>query len=112
MCHIIDYEEIEFKNKSGGANIDSVLKNVTNIRLNHVQVHDKISERISIYPYILLEIVNYDNMYISTTTNVRKSFCKLFYDRSNCPGENSKHHMFIPMANEEKIFETPIASID
>jgi len=112
LCHIIDYEEIEFKNKSGGANIDSVLRNITNLRLNHIQLHVNISNRIAIYPYILLEIVDYDNMYTSTTTNVRKSFCKLFYDRTNCPGEHSKHHLFIPMANEEKIFCTPIASID
>jgi hypothetical protein len=112
LCDILDYEEVELKNAIGGANVDQVLKNVSQLRVNHIQLHVAISERLSQFPFILLEVADYDTMYTSTTTSVRKAFCKLFYDRSNCPGENSKHHMFIPMSNEEKLFQTPVASID
>jgi hypothetical protein len=52
-------------------------------------------------------------VYKSTNNAVRKSFCKLYYDASNCATlVDSKHHEYVPKYSDGMTFATPRASID
>lgn len=108
---ISHYETVQLTDVAG-PNVDSVFYNVMALQTNHVQIyypHDYAPK----YPYIVLEIEQFSNVYKSSNTLIRKSFCKLFYDRSSSPTlANSQYHMYTPMNQEKKVFPTPLASID
>lgn len=108
---ISHYETVQLTDVAG-PNVDSVFYNVMALQTNHVQIyypHDYAPK----YPYIVLEIEQFSNVYKSSNTLIRKSFCKLFYDRSSSPTlANSQYHMYTPMNQEKKEFPTPLASID
>lgn len=109
--NISHYETVQLTSVAG-PNVDSVFYNVVALQTNHVQIyypHDYAPK----YPYIVLEIEQFSNVYKSSNTLIRKSFCKLFYDRSSSPTlANSQYHMYTPMNQEKKVFPTPLASID
>lgn len=96
----------------GGANVDTVFRNVVALKVNTLQLYFPGTECTE-YPYVLLELEDFHDMYRSTNNAVRKSFCKLYYDASNCPSlRKSKHHTYIPKHGEVQRFATPIASLD
>ena len=96
----------------GGPNIDSVFYNVVAIATNHVQIYYPYEDAPK-YPYIILEIEQFGNVYRSSNPLVKKSFCKLFYDRSSTPTlTDSQYHMYTPMNHEKKTFQNPLANID
>ena len=105
------YETVQLANVAG-PNVDSVFYNVLSLQTNHVQIYYP-HEYAPKYPYIVMEIEQFSNVYKSSNTLLRKSFCKLFYDRSSSPTlSNSQYHMYTPMNQEKKVFATPLANID
>ena len=107
----LQYDTVQLSDVAG-PNVDTVFYNVVSIQTNHVQIyypHDYAPK----YPYIVLEITQFTNIYKSSNTLLRKSFCKLFYDRSSSPTlSNSQYHLYTPLNQEKKNFSTPLASID
>lgn len=93
------------------ANVNTVYRNVIGLQTNYVQLYMD-SSLLAQIPYILLEISQFNNVYDSTTNDVSKSFCKLFYDRSTAPSTDSNIHVFVPLNRERKMFVTPLATID
>lgn len=93
------------------ANVNTVYRNVIGMQTNYVQLYMD-SSLLAQIPYILLEISQFNNVYDSTTNDVSKSFCKLFYDRSTAPSTDSNIHVFVPLNRERKMFVTPLANID
>ena len=93
------------------ANVDTVFHNIVALQTNHVQLYIPF-HRLTTIPYILLEISQFASVYNSTNNTVRKSFCKLFYDRSTSPGSDSNIHVFVPLNHERKTFTTPLANMD
>jgi hypothetical protein len=109
---VVGYETVQLNHEVAGPNVDTVFYNVVAIKTNHVQVYFPYDEA-PVHPYILLEIEQFSTIYRSSNQNVRKSFCKLFYDRSSAPTTGKAlYHTFVPMNNEKKLFESPLASID
>lgn len=105
------YETVQLANVAG-PNVDSVFYNVMSLQTNHVQIYYP-HEHAPKYPYIVMEIEQFSNVYKSSNTLLRKSFCKLFYDRSSSPTlSNSQYHLYTPLNQEKKVFSTPLASID
>lgn len=106
------YENVQMSNIIAGPNVDCVFHNVVAIKTNYIQVYFPY-DKAPIHPYILLEIDQFSNVYRSSNQNIRKSFCKLFYDRSSAPTTgNALYHTFVPMNNEKKLFTSPLSSID
>lgn len=114
---IVDYIEVPIPSQNQN-NIDTVLKNVIELNVQCVQIYFANDVETSTsgcpqFPYLMLEIQEFQNVVKSTSSAVRKSFCKLYYDKSNCNNIiQSKHHEFIPRYNQGMTWTTPIASID
>lgn len=112
-----DFVEVQIPSHNQ-TNVDTVFKNVVSIKVHCVQIYfsyDEITKRSTCakFPYLLLEIKDFANVYKSTNNAIRKSFCKLYYDASNCPlTVESKHHEYIPKYSDGITFVTPLASID
>lgn len=108
----ITYETVQLNNVVAGPNVDTVFSNVVALKTNHVQVYFPY-DKAPVHPYILLQIEQFSNVYQSSNQSIRKSFCKLFYDRSSAPTTgNALYHTFVPMNNEKKIFKSPLSNID
>jgi hypothetical protein len=111
-ANIVSYETVQVPSSVAGPNVDTVFYNVIALQLNYVQIYFPYTDA-PLYPYILLEIPQYGDVYRSSNTDVRKSFCKLFYDRSSAPTTGSAlYHMYVPMNREKRLFPTPLASIE
>ena len=113
---VIEYIDIPLPNQSQN-NVDTVFRNVVAFKVHCVQLYfstDSDGKSTCYqYPYLLLEIQDFCNVYRSTNNAVRKSFCKLYYDASNCTTlVDSKHHEYIPKYSDGMTFATPRASID
>lgn len=114
---IIDYIDVPIPSQNQN-NIDTVLKNVIELNVQCVQIYfandvETGTSGCPQFPYLMLEIQEFQNVVKSTNSAVRKSFCKLYYDKSNCNNIiQSKHHEFIPRYNQGMTWTTPIASID
>ena len=94
-------------------NVDMVFKNVVQLQVNCVQLYFSTKIGCFQYPFLLLEIKDYCDVYKSTNNVIRKSFCKLYYDASNDPDPyKSLHHEFLPKYGNSQTFHTPLASID
>ena len=113
---VIEYIDIPLPSQSQN-NVDTVFRNVVSFKVHCVQLYfstDSDGKSTCYqYPYLLLEIQDFCNVYKSTNNAVRKSFCKLYYDASNCATlVDSKHHEYIPKYSDGMTFATPRASID
>ena len=111
-----EFVEVQIPSQSQ-TNVDTVFKNVVAFKVNCVQLYFSNTSATEStcyeFPYLLLEINNFANVYRSTNNAVRKSFCKLYYDASNCTlSVASKHHEYVPKYSEGTTFTTPLASID
>lgn len=116
LDQIIDYIDVPIPSQTQN-NIDTVFKNVIELNVHCVQIffpnYLDGTSGCPQFPYLMLEIEEFQNVYKSTNSSVRKSFCKLYYDKSNCNNfKNSKHHEYIPRYNQGMTWTTPIASID
>ena len=110
--HIVDYKTLYNCANATRANVDTVFHNVIALQTNYVQLYFP-EGKLPQVPYLLLEICQFANVYNATNNLVRKSFCKLFYDRSSNPSASqSQYHVFVPLNRERKTFTTPLASID
>lgn len=64
------------------------------------------------YPYLILRIDEFDNVYDGTNDNVRKAFSKLVYHRSYKAPNGRGYIILKPMQKEKKRFyPTPLSSI-
>ena len=113
---VSEYIDIPLPSQSQN-NVDTVFRNVVAFKVHCVQLYfstDSDGQSTCYqYPYLLLEISDFCNVYKSTNNAVRKSFCKLYYDASNCLNlVDSKHHEYIPKYSDGMTFATPRASID
>ena len=113
---VSEYIDIPLPSQSQN-NVDTVFRNVVAFKVHCVQLYfstDSDGKSTCYqYPYLLLEIRDFCNVYKSTNNAVRKSFCKLYYDASNCATlVDSKHHEYIPKYSDGMTFATPRASID
>lgn len=64
------------------------------------------------YPYLILRIDEFDNVYDGTNDNVRKAFSKLIYHRSYKAPNGRGYIILKPMQKEKKRFyPTPLSSI-
>ena len=113
---VSEYIDIPIPSQSQN-NVDTVFRNVVELHVQCVQLYFANAESggsgCPEYPYLLLEVREYQNVYRSTNNSVRKSFCKLFYDASNCNTiAGSKHHEYIPKYSHGMKWVTPQASID
>lgn len=113
---VSEYIDIPLPSQSQN-NVDTVFRNVVAFKVHCVQLYfstDSDGKSTCYqYPYLLLEIQDFCNVYKSTNNAVRKSFCKLYYDASNCATlVDSKHHEYIPKYSDGMTFATPRASID
>jgi hypothetical protein len=64
------------------------------------------------YPYLILKIDEFDNVYDGTNDNVRKAFSKLIYHRSYKAPNGRGYIILKPMQKEKKRFyPTPLSSI-
>lgn len=64
------------------------------------------------YPYLILKIDEFDNVYDGTNDNVRKAFSKLIYHRSYKAPNGRGYIILKPMQKEKKHFyPTPLSSI-
>lgn len=65
------------------------------------------------YPYLILKIDEFDNVYDGTNDNVRKAFSKLIYHRSYKAPNGRGYIILKPMQKEKKRFyPTPLSSIN
>ena len=113
---VSEYIDIPIPSQSQN-NVDTVFRNVVSFKVHCVQLYFSTdsdgNSTCYQYPYLLLEIQDFCNVYKSTNNAVRKSFCKLYYDASNCLTlVDSKHHEYIPKYSDGMTFATPRASID
>lgn len=65
------------------------------------------------YPYLLLQIDEFNDIYDGTNDNVRKSFCKLAFDKAY-KGQNGRGYVVLePIQNERKIFyPAPLSTLN
>ena len=113
---VSEYIDIPLPSQSQN-NVDTVFRNVVAFKVHCVQLYFSTdsdgNSTCYQYPYLLLEINDFCNVYKSTNNAIRKSFCKLYYDTSNCLNlVDSKHHEYIPKYSDGMTFATPRASID
>jgi hypothetical protein len=101
-------------------NINGSYKNIRSIEVGKVIIPEEISETINIlnlpnktqfnyefsfsYPYLILRIEEFNDVYDGTNDNVRKSFCKLVYHRSYKAPNGRGYVILKPLQKEKKYF--------
>jgi hypothetical protein len=108
--------------------LQSRYRNIESIAVGKVVIPEEIIERITTtnqnlktsfnydfsfaYPYIILRIDEFDNVYDGTNDNVRKAFSKLIYHRSYKAPNGRGYIILKPIQKEKKKFyPTPLSSI-
>jgi hypothetical protein len=108
--------------------LQSRYRNIESIAVGKVVIPEEIIEQITItnqnlktsfnydfsfaYPYIILRIDEFDNVYDGTNDNVRKAFSKLIYHRSYKAPNGRGYIILKPIQKEKKKFyPTPLSSI-
>jgi hypothetical protein len=103
-------------------------RNIESISVGKVIIPEEIIEKISTtnqnmktffnydfsfaYPYLILRIDEFDNVYDGTNDNVRKAFSKLIYHRSYKAPNGRGYIILKPIQKEKKKFyPTPLSSI-
>lgn len=122
--NIVGYESVKILNYENG-NVGNVLKNIHSIQLTKVIVPLNIflTSRLNIdsasasidtankdydfnvnFPYLLLKIDEFDNVYEGTNNIIRKAFTQLIFESSyRCP--NGRGYIILkPSQNEKRIF--------
>ena len=111
--------------RTAGPNINRTLRNCTDILVNRVQffatkttrkadtLQAAFREHPLQYPYILLHIEELGSQYESTDEELRKSFCRLYIDKSwKNVDDTGETYVFIPPNEEKMVLKVPLARID
>jgi hypothetical protein len=102
-------------------------RNIDSIKVGKVVIPEEIIERTSstlqnlkttfnynfsfAYPYIILNIAEFEDVYDGTNDSVRKAFCKLIYEQSYKAPNGRGYIILKPMQHEKKKFyPTPLSS--
>jgi hypothetical protein len=102
-------------------------RNIESIAVGKVVIPEEIIERVTFnnqnlktsfnydfsfaYPYLILQIDEFDNVYDGTNENVRKAFSKLVYHRSYKAPNGRGYIILKPIQKEKKYFyPTPLSS--
>jgi hypothetical protein len=103
-------------------------RNIESIAVGKVVIPEEIIERTTVtnqnlktffnydfsfaYPYLILKIDEFDNVYDGTNDNIRKAFSKLIYHRSYKAPNGRGYIILKPIQKEKKKFyPTPLSSI-
>jgi hypothetical protein len=111
-----------------GDDVTGNYKNIRSIEVGKVIIPEEISENINIlnapnktqfnyefsfsYPYLILRIDEFNDVYDGTNDNVRKSFCKLVYHKSYKAPNGRGYVILKPLQNEKKYFyPSPLSTL-
>lgn len=102
-------------------------KNIKAIEVGKVIIPEEIYENINIlnypnktnfnyefsfsYPYLILKVDEFSDVYDGTNDVVRKGFCKLVYHRSYKAPNGRGYIVLKPIQKEKKVFPTPLSSL-
>lgn len=109
--------------------LQSNYRNVHSIQVGKVIIPDEIAENVNIlnypnktqfnhefsfaFPYILLRLEEFTDVYDGTNDTVRKSFCQLVYHRSYKAPNGRGYVVLKPIQKEKKTFHpTPLAGLN
>jgi hypothetical protein len=116
--NVIGYENVEVLTDTS-TNVQRNLKNIYSISINNVVIPiDNPSSRSSLqknsynfnYPYLLLQIDEFTNVYDGTNETTRKSFCKLLY-KTTYSSDNGRGYVILKVSQfEKKVFEPVLLS--
>lgn len=111
-----------------GNGLSGNYKNIRSIEVGKVVIPEEISETINAlnfanktqfnhefsfsYPYLILRIDEFNDVYDGTNDNVRKSFCKLVYHRSYKAPNGRGYVILKPFQQEKKYFyPSPLSTL-
>lgn len=111
-----------------GAGISGNYKDIRSIEVGKVVIPEEINENINIlnypsktqfnqefsfsYPYLILRIDEFNDVYDGTNDHIRKSFCKLVYHRHYKAPNGRGYVILKPFQKEKKQFyPTPLSSL-
>lgn len=117
---------VNFKN---GDSMQNIYKNIRSIEVGKVIIPEEIYEAATItnpaiktqfnhefsfsYPYVILRIAEFNDVYDGTNDNIRRAFCKLVYHRSYKAPNGRGFIVLKPLQDEKKIFHpTPLSSLN
>lgn len=112
-----------------GEGINGNYKNIRNMEIGKVIIPEEISENVNIlnysnktqfnyefsfsYPYLILRIDEFNDVYDGTNDNIRKSFCKLLYHRHYKAPNGRGYVILKPFQKEKKSFyPSPLSSLN
>ena len=112
-----------------GQGVNGNYKNIRSIEVSKVVIPEEINENINIinypnktqfnhefsfsYPYLVLRIDEFNDVYDGTNDTIRKSFCKLVYHRSYKAPNGRGYVILKPFQHEKKVFyPNPLSSIN
>jgi hypothetical protein len=112
-----------------GDGINGNYKNIRNIEIGKVIIPEEISENVNIlnysnktqfnyefsfsFPYLILRIDEFNDVYDGTNDNIRKSFCKLLYHRHYKAPNGRGYVILKPFQKEKKTFyPSPLSSLN
>lgn len=111
-----------------GDDINTIYKNINSIEIGKVVIPEEIVQNVNTgdlprmmfnhefslsYPYIILKIDEFNDVYDGTNNNIRRGFCKLIYNRSYRAQNGRGYIVMKPMQKEKKIFHpTPLSSLN
>lgn len=123
---------VAFNGGSGDAAgaLSKTFKNIRSIQVGKVIIPDEIMENYNIkalapsrtafnhefsfsYPYLILQVAELDDVYDGTNDAIRKSFCKLVYNRSYKAPNGRGYVILKPLQCEKKLFHpSPLSSLN
>ena len=124
------YEYSVTFNGGGGMNTAQSFKNIRSIQVGRVIIPDEIIENYNIqplaptrtafnhefsfsYPYLILRIAEFDDVYDGTNDAIRKSFCKLVYHKSYKAPNGRGYIILKPLQCEKKTFyPSPLSTLN
>lgn len=111
-----------------GNDINTIYKNINSIEIGKVIIPEEIVQNVQTgdmprtmfnhefslsYPYVILKIDEFNDVYDGTNNNIRKGFCKLIYNRSYRAPNGRGYIVMKPMQKERKVFHpTPLSSLN
>jgi hypothetical protein len=116
-------------NFKGGDSMQNIYKNIRSIEVGKVIIPEEIYESATItnqnmktqfnyefsfsYPYVILQIAEFNDVYDGTNDTIRRAFCKLVYHRSYKAPNGRGFIVLKPLQDEKKIFHpTPLSSLN
>lgn len=124
-----DVKRYSYSVAFNGKDITGNYKNIKSIRVGKVIIPDDICESMNIlnlpnkskfnydfsfsYPFLILRIDEFNDVYDGTNDSVRKSFCKLIYCKSHKTRNGRGYIVLEPFQKEKKVFHpSPLSSLN